>query len=291
MDRKTTSTNDDRFLSADEQLLKSGLFSDVQVICGDKTWKLHKNILCTRSSWFNKALNGAFEEARTGIVTIDDSQFKPEAVDWVIRYIYTGNFAIDSIRLGTKTNLVLCYEVYTVADYFAMDALATIAVDYFETELLSKAFAMQLRYNALHWLDEFFDVINEIYKNISPADTAATDPEKIASDRIRAGLIKFITATRFNLAANEQFGEFLETAPAFALEFYGCMRRAGDFRSQPPNAACSFCSVKPGRMNKLDHFAGLYRETQLAGACGTCAQKKALEEKRSEDLKQVPGGS
>jgi hypothetical protein len=52
------------------RLLRSGLFSDVTIKCGDRTWELHKNILCSRSEWFEKALTGKFKEAETGVVEI-----------------------------------------------------------------------------------------------------------------------------------------------------------------------------------------------------------------------------
>lgn len=59
------------------------------VKCGDRTWNLHKNILCSRSVWFEKALTGSFEEAKTGVVEIHN--FEPEPVDWLVRYIYSGS--------------------------------------------------------------------------------------------------------------------------------------------------------------------------------------------------------
>lgn len=33
----------------------------MRVTCKDRTWNLHKNILCSRSVWFDKALNGNFK--------------------------------------------------------------------------------------------------------------------------------------------------------------------------------------------------------------------------------------
>ena len=59
-----------------------------------RTWNFHKNILCSRGVWFEKALTGNFEESRSGVVEI--RSFDPEAVDWVIRYIYTGSMHVSS---------------------------------------------------------------------------------------------------------------------------------------------------------------------------------------------------
>lgn len=47
--------------ASDLKLLESGNFADVTVTCGDKSWKVHKIILCSRSKWFEKALTGGFK--------------------------------------------------------------------------------------------------------------------------------------------------------------------------------------------------------------------------------------
>lgn len=47
--------------ASDLKLLATGNFADAEIICGDKTFKIHKSVVCTRSVWFEKALTGGFE--------------------------------------------------------------------------------------------------------------------------------------------------------------------------------------------------------------------------------------
>lgn len=49
-----------RFSSADKELLQSGNYADAKIIANGKTYNVHKNVLCTRSKWFRKVLEGAF---------------------------------------------------------------------------------------------------------------------------------------------------------------------------------------------------------------------------------------
>lgn len=44
----------------DLALLESGLFADAAITCGDRTWKVHRVIMC-RCEWFKKAFSGNFE--------------------------------------------------------------------------------------------------------------------------------------------------------------------------------------------------------------------------------------
>lgn len=47
-------------MSRDLELLESGVLADATITCGDKTWKVHKNII-RRCDWFNKAFSGNFK--------------------------------------------------------------------------------------------------------------------------------------------------------------------------------------------------------------------------------------
>lgn len=51
---------DDSLRASDLKLLETGNFADTEIICRGKTFKVHKALICSRSVWFEKALNGGF---------------------------------------------------------------------------------------------------------------------------------------------------------------------------------------------------------------------------------------
>lgn len=259
------------------RLLESGLFSDVTVRCGDRTWNLHKNILCSRSIWFEKALTGNFEEAKSGIVNIEN--FEPEAIDSLIRYIYTGICDIPALSPTTaKTNFVSCFEVYTVGDYFALFSLTKIALDTLTVEFDSKIAPLQLNYDSgtptsesgisPDWLPELFEAIRLVYADIPLFDTSHTAP------RLRAAFLSFVHAARFYFLQNEHFNAFLDEVPTFALDVFRIMRHTGDFVANLPDAHCSFCKSKPTRAEKGYYTHLATEKLKLTAACSTCANKK-----------------
>ncbi|KAK1832921.1 BTB/POZ protein [Podospora conica] len=272
------------YVSSDTKLLESGLFSDVAVKCGDKTWRLHKNILCSRSIWFEKALTGKFEESKTGVVEIHT--FDPEAVDWVIRYIYTGTCDIPSLHPSTKTNFVTCYQVYTVADFFALDSLTALALATLNAEFDARLPSLQLHYELSpekpqvpyepyeapeNWLDDFFDTVRLVYQDTPVSDTGTTP--------IRTAVTNFTHRARFFFLQNPAFNAFLDSpaAPAFALDMFRIMRGAGDFIAALPEPMCTLCRNKPGRGDKAYYTHLAPERLKLAAACSTCAVKRGLE--------------
>merc|ERR1712126_342355 len=72
----------------DCSLLKSGLLSDCQIVCGEKSFNCHKNILSLRSEVFSTMFTSGLKEDEQATVEIKD--FDPEIVEQMLEYIYTG---------------------------------------------------------------------------------------------------------------------------------------------------------------------------------------------------------
>ncbi|KAF4497644.1 amino acid transport GAP1 [Fusarium agapanthi] len=71
------------------KLYETGMFSDLIITCGDDVHKVHKAIVCPRSSFFTVACSGNFKEALEGRIDLPDDD--PHAVRDMIYYLYNLN--------------------------------------------------------------------------------------------------------------------------------------------------------------------------------------------------------
>ncbi|KAF1818332.1 uncharacterized protein K489DRAFT_413807 [Dissoconium aciculare CBS 342.82] len=71
--------------------LQDGRYSDFEIKCEDRSWKVHRAILGPRSSFFEGCFAN-FEESTTNVVELKDIIGGSQIVDFALQAIYTGQY-------------------------------------------------------------------------------------------------------------------------------------------------------------------------------------------------------
>ncbi|KAL1862920.1 hypothetical protein Daus18300_008250 [Diaporthe australafricana] len=161
LDALTSDTARDHHTQRDLDLLDSGLFADATITCGDRTWKVHKSIIC-RCDWFKKAFTGCFLEAHTRIANLSADDFSSELVNCVILYIYSGVVDIEKV-INNDSVIDACVQLWNIADFLMYkelenDAL-TILTKYCDAKVEALCFVNETK-------DTKFDIKTSGYEEL-----------------------------------------------------------------------------------------------------------------------------
>ncbi|RDL40932.1 uncharacterized protein BP5553_00911 [Venustampulla echinocandica] len=101
------------------RLLQTGKYSDLEIRCGSKIFKVHRNVICFQSKPLADCVDGGFlvisPEATTGVIKLDDSD--PGIVELFINFLYTHDY-------HPPTSAELLNPSHTSADSVAHDLSA-----------------------------------------------------------------------------------------------------------------------------------------------------------------------
>lgn len=229
-------------------LLETGNFADAVIICGQKSWNVHKTIICSRCDWFQKALDGNFEEARTNTVTIPESEFSSEYIACLIFYIYSGALDISKIPDDGKSLVEKCVRLWAVADFFLFEPLQKDTLALMEDHLDALLRKILTGYHFLFTL-ECINSIEQLFCAISAAYTDyphARPVQKLIVDFAHAGRIKWPFSPKFQelLPRSPQgftHALLVATINGNASRWTG---NADNFSLIKPYGACTWCRAR-----------------------------------------------
>ncbi|KAK0653085.1 BTB/POZ protein [Cercophora newfieldiana] len=270
-------------------IFDSDFVSDCTVKCGDRVWKLHRVILCSRSHFFRAALMGNFKEAQDNEVVLREQD--PELVEHALRFIYSGN--INRIKCLDRQDLDdtsldairVCLGLYKLGDFLNLAKLCGTAVDKLERYMKMKAEIVQ---RTLHddaklpvgFIPRFVELAKQAY-NIPKNDRAKLE------GNIRHPFIHFFTFIRFRLVEHPEFLTALQAVPELLADILWQFGRIDRLNGPERGDHCFQCGRDPFKLNTYDlDGVGIW---MVKGECYTCWSRlngdiTALGEVGEDDL-------
>ncbi|KAI9828220.1 MAG: hypothetical protein M1819_006810 [Sarea resinae] len=98
---------EDQLVSEVTRSKETGQYSDLTIICGSRQFKVHRNIVCPQSKFFEVACNSGFKEASTGEILLPEDD--PNEIEHLIAYLYTGKY--DKLGENDGQTLTRCNVV------------------------------------------------------------------------------------------------------------------------------------------------------------------------------------
>ncbi|KAF2663586.1 hypothetical protein BT63DRAFT_430412 [Microthyrium microscopicum] len=116
MDSQTLSSISKRFDDVE--------FSDLTVACGERTWKIHKVIVCCQSNWFRIFCSYDYPQAPARAPELTFEKENPLLIDFALRWMYGGSALPKIGQLGGYDNhFIAALEQYRIAHFFEADGL------------------------------------------------------------------------------------------------------------------------------------------------------------------------
>ncbi|OJJ75276.1 hypothetical protein ASPBRDRAFT_53205 [Aspergillus brasiliensis CBS 101740] len=186
-------------------IIRNGIYSDVEIKCHSSTFRVHRCIICPQSEFFEKALCGAFQEAKSNVVVMHDD---PSLIKKMIDYFYRGDYddhPATSPNNGTRptTKAHTHIKMYNIADKYAIEPLMVLA-------------KKKLKYRlALVWDNkEFIQIIEQVYGPDSPQNS-----------KLRGTIAKLAVEHLATLDEITGFHEVRNEYPLFGYDFSTAMIR------------------------------------------------------------------
>ncbi|KAK7702611.1 Kelch-like protein 5 [Diaporthe eres] len=151
--------------NSDIRLLESGDLADATIVCGDRTWKVHKLILSSRNKWFKAAFHGSMVEATSGKVVLEEQD--PDLIEILLRFIYALDIDVPKLR-GGKDMPAFCIQLFRLGDFFLLDELkekATAELKAYIENTLTFVDAETSDGQSPKWVAEILHALEEAYKD------------------------------------------------------------------------------------------------------------------------------
>ncbi|KAF8856918.1 hypothetical protein BDZ45DRAFT_653565 [Acephala macrosclerotiorum] len=175
----------------------SDTYSDLTIKCRDKSWKVHRVIVCSQSKVLHAACMAGFKETHTGVIDLDDDD--PVPVEIMLKYFYTGKYN-EPINESKELRLQLQAQVltYNLADKYDVPTLMGLAEKRFKSTLGGGSTP-----------EEYLSVVSDVY-------TISTPTKALQAIAVEHARVKF--RDMMQGAGLEILRATLQDVPEFAFD-------------------------------------------------------------------------
>ncbi|KAI5362582.1 Putative BTB/POZ domain-containing protein [Septoria linicola] len=232
-------------------LLGDSRYADLTITCGERKWRVHKAVVCTRCEFFAKAVDRRFKESTDNIVDLEEDP--PKAVAAMMRFLYTDDYddTVDEadneeVWKPLPTNI----QVHATADKYGLTQLADLAIAKFKSHL-----------NGIELQDMGFD--EAVRQKAYGVDEGRKEP-------FRKCLLDCAMERGKRLVCTSRFHDLVSRVPAFAAALVAetsQLERVEEFRWNTRAYECPECDKK---LSADWTFTGT---SILAGYCPYCGDE------------------
>ncbi|KAK0653080.1 hypothetical protein B0T16DRAFT_455389 [Cercophora newfieldiana] len=226
----------ERKLNDSTEVFDSGFLSDCVVKCGDKEWKLHKLLLCSRSKFFKAALTGNFKESATNEVVLHEQH--PEIVEKTLRFLSSGDllaqipnmkpipvdhggvFVLTRLDSCLINALTTCISVYILADFLGFErGLLQETIAQLHNFIVGMVRTIQQENKTWTPDEKFMEAFTESAKLAYGVPGVQHIPLEFPAKTLRGPFVEFLLLTDFSFIRNRSFLQSLETeVPELVLD-------------------------------------------------------------------------